>query len=132
MVLDITAASGRVNYGSIADKLEVGNLIRTQLDSFNWFKKEGLRELFDEINLIPNRGAWLEIETSNKDVLTVKIDRKRKVPVTTLVRALGYASNDDIRAFFAEVDIDPDHRYIDATLEKDPSTSVEEALIELY
>src|SRR5207237_878021 len=82
--------------------------------------------------LIPNRGAWLEIETSSKDILTVKIDRKRKVPVTTLVRALGYASNDDIKAFFADVDSDPEHQYIAATLEKDPSATVEEALIELY
>ncbi|HEV7680050.1 MAG TPA: DNA-directed RNA polymerase subunit beta [Candidatus Dormibacteraeota bacterium] len=245
MVLDTASRASRVSYGSIADKLEVGNLIQTQLDSFNWFMKEGLRELFDEINpitdytgknyelrfldyefggpkndqeecrqrdmtfsaplrintrlhiktgenageikeaevfmgdfammteegtfivngtervvvsqlvrspgvyftaaedrvsgrllyaakLIPNRGAWLEIETSSKDIVTVKIDRKRKVPVTTLVRALGYGSNDAIREFFADVDIDPEHRYIDATLDKDPTTSVEEALIELY
>src|SRR6267378_3886964 len=52
MVLSTAARSSRVNYGQIADKLEVGNLIQTQLDSFEWFKKEGLRELFDEINPI--------------------------------------------------------------------------------
>jgi DNA-directed RNA polymerase subunit beta len=245
MVLSSTTPSVRKSYGKIADKLEVGNLIQTQLDSFEWFKREGLRELFNEINpitdytgknyelrfldyefgppkfdeeecrqrdmtfsaplrintrlhiktgenageikeaevfmgdfammtpegtfivngtervvvsqlvrspgvyftsaedrtsgrtlfaakLIPNRGAWLEIETSNKDILTVKIDRKRKVPVTTLVRALGYGSNDDIKAFFADVDTDTDHQYIQATLDKDPTTSVEEALVELY
>ena len=245
MVLNATTPSRRQSYGRIADKLEVGNLIQTQLDSFEWFKREGLRELFDEINpitdytgknyelrfldyefgapkfdeeecrqrdmtfsaplrintrlhiktgesageikeaevfmgdfammtaegtfivngtervvvsqlvrspgvyftaaedrttgrmlyaakLIPNRGAWLEIETSSKDVLTVKIDRKRKVPVTTLVRALGYASNEDIRSFFADHDVDPEHPYIQATLDKDPTTTVEEALIELY
>ena len=245
MVLSLTTTAARKSYGQIADKLEVGNLIQTQLDSFEWFKREGLRELFNEINpitdytgknyelrfldyefgepkydeedcrqrdmtfsaplriqtrlhiktgenageikeaevfmgdfammtgegtfivngtervvvsqlvrspgvyftaaedrttgrllyaakLIPNRGAWLEVETSSKDVLTVKIDRKRKVPVTTLVRAIGYASNDDIRAFFADVDEDPEHQYIAATLEKDGSTTVEEALVELY
>jgi DNA-directed RNA polymerase subunit beta len=245
MVLTASRLSNRHSYGKITDRLEVGNLIQTQLDSFRWFCTEGLRELFDEINpitdytgknyelrfleyefgapkfdeeecrqrdmtfsaplristrlhiktgenageikeaevfmgdfammttegtfivngtervvvsqlvrspgvyftgaedrtsgrllysakLIPNRGAWLEIETSGKDVLTVKIDRKRKVPVTTLVRALGYASNDDIKSFFAEQDIDPEHQYIAATLDKDPTTSVEEALIELY
>jgi len=245
MVLSLSTTAARKSYGQIADKLEVGNLIQTQLDSFEWFKREGLRELFNEINpitdytgknyelrfldyefgepkydeedcrqrdmtfsaplrintrlhiktgenageikeaevfmgdfammtgegtfivngtervvvsqlvrspgvyftaaedrttgrllyaakLIPNRGAWLEVETSSKDVLTVKIDRKRKVPVTTLVRAIGYASNDDIRAFFADVDNDPEHQYIAATLEKDGSTSVEEALVELY
>src|SRR5215468_12755300 len=52
MVLDTAARASRVIYGQIADKLEVGNLIQTQLDSFDWFKKEGLRELFDEINPI--------------------------------------------------------------------------------
>src|ERR1039457_1326592 len=222
MVLSASTSSSRRNYGQIADKLEVGNLIQTQLDSFARFCKARLRTLYDELNpitdytgknydlrfldyefgapksdeeecrqrdmtysaplriqtrlhiktgenageiketevfmgdfpmmtpqgtfivngtervvvsqlvrspgvyftgsedrvsgrmlfsakLIPNRGAWLEIETSNKDVLTVKIDRKRKVPVTTLVRALGYAGNDDIRAFFADADNDPEH-----------------------
>jgi DNA-directed RNA polymerase subunit beta len=82
--------------------------------------------------LIPNRGAWLEIETSSKDVLTVKIDRKRKVAVTSLVRALGYESNDEILALFADVDSDADHHYVQATLDRDPSTNVNEALVELY
>ena len=84
------------------------------------------------VKFIPNRGAWLEIETSTKDVLTAKIDRKRKFQATTLIRALGYPSDDDIRHFFRDVDTDPEHRYIDATLEKDPSHDVNEALIELY
>jgi DNA-directed RNA polymerase subunit beta len=52
MALTTAAHSSRSSYGQIADKLEVGNLIQTQLDSFEWFKKEGLRELFDEINPI--------------------------------------------------------------------------------
>jgi DNA-directed RNA polymerase subunit beta len=84
------------------------------------------------VKFIPNRGAWLEIETSNKDVLTAKIDRKRKFQATTLIRALGYPSDDDIRHFFRDVETDPEHRYVDATLEKDPSHDVNEALIELY
>ena len=46
--------------------------------------------------LIPNRGAWLEFETSNKDVLTVKVDRKRKIPVTTLLRSVGFGTDDEI------------------------------------
>ncbi|MGH7609780.1 MAG: DNA-directed RNA polymerase subunit beta [Candidatus Dormibacteria bacterium] len=84
------------------------------------------------VKFIPNRGAWLEIETSSKDVLTAKIDRKRKFQATTLIRALGYPSDDDIRHFFRDVDTDAEHKYIDATLEKDPSHDVNEALIELY
>src|SRR5437870_7431987 len=241
MVLPAITLATRTSYGRIADKLEVGNLIQTQLDSFEWFKREGLRELFNEINpitdytgknyelrfldyefgdpkydeeecrqrdmtfsaplrintrlhiktgenageikeaevfmgdfammtkegtfiingtervvvsqlvrspgvyftaaedrttgrllyaakLIPNRGAWLEIETSSKDVLTVKIDRKRKVAVTSLVRALGYESNEDIRRLFAEVDSDNEHRYVDSTLDTDASSSRDDAL----
>ncbi|TME87820.1 MAG: DNA-directed RNA polymerase subunit beta, partial [Chloroflexi bacterium] len=235
----------RVTYGRIPDMLPVAELIETQIRSFNWFKREGLRELFEEINpitdytgknyelkfldyefgqpkfdkeecrnrdmtfaaplrintrltirtgenageikesevfmgdfpimteegtfivngtervvvsqlvrspgiyftssedrasgrmlyaakLIPNRGAWLEIETSGKDVLTVKIDRKRKIPVTTLVRALGYGSNNEIKALFADVDNNGEHKFIQSTLEKDSSTDVNDALVEMY
>src|SRR5581483_6271256 len=57
--------------------------------------------------LIPNRGAWLEFETSNKNLLTVKIDRKRKIPVTTLLRAIGYGTNEEIIEFFKGI-INPD------------------------
>jgi DNA-directed RNA polymerase subunit beta len=89
------------------------------------------RQLYSA-KLIPNRGAWLEIETSNKDIVTVKIDRKRKIPVTTLVRALGYGTSEEIKSLFADVDIDDHHRYIATTLEKDPAQDQQEALIELY
>jgi len=235
----------RVSYGQIPEMLPVADLIETQIRSFNWFKREGLRELFEEINpitdytgknyelkfldyefgqpkfdkeecrnrdmtyaaplrintrltirtgenageikesevfmgdfpimteegtfivngtervvvsqlvrspgiyftsgedrasgrmlyaakLIPNRGAWLEIETSGKDILTVKIDRKRKIPVTTLVRALGYGSNNEIKALFADVDNNPEHKFIQSTLDKDSSTDVNDALVEMY
>src|SRR5579884_2104849 len=61
--------------------------------------------------LIPNRGAWLEFETSNKDILSVKVDRKRKIPITTLLRAIGFSSDDEIVSLFSEVD-NGDHRYI--------------------
>jgi DNA-directed RNA polymerase subunit beta len=81
--------------------------------------------------LIPSRGAWLEFETSNRDVLTVKVDRKRKIPVTTLLRAIGYGTNEEILALFAEVDTG-DRRYIQETLLKDPTHSQEEALLEIY
>src|SRR6202171_4055379 len=241
MISEMRAPS-RLSYGRIPNLVELKDLIAIQTESFVWFKSEGLRELFDEINpitdytgknfelrfldyefgppkfseeecrnrdmtyaaplriktrltvketgeikesdvymgdfaimteegtfivngtervvvsqlvrspgiyftdaedrvtgrtlfpakLIPNRGAWLEIETSNKDILTVKIDRKRKIPVTSLVRALGYETNEEILNLFADVDIDADHRYIQSTLDKDPSTTVNEALIELY
>ncbi|MFN2520919.1 MAG: DNA-directed RNA polymerase subunit beta [Candidatus Limnocylindria bacterium] len=82
--------------------------------------------------LIPNRGAWLEFETSNKDVISVKVDRKRKLTVTTLLRAIGYSSNDEIRALFNSLDTDPTHQYIASTLDKDPTTNTNEGLVEVY
>src|SRR5437660_1429108 len=62
--------------------------------------------------LLPNRGAWLEFETSTRDVLTVKVDRKRKIPVTPLLRALGYGTHDDLEQLFADVDTDSAHQYL--------------------
>src|SRR5436309_861590 len=82
--------------------------------------------------LIPNRGAWLEFETSNKDVISVKVDRKRKLTVTTLLRAIGYSSNEEIAALFTNLDADPEHQYIASTLEKDPTTNTNEGLVEVY
>jgi DNA-directed RNA polymerase subunit beta len=246
-------APARQNYGRIPNLIELSDLIATQIESFEWFRTEGLRELFDEMNpitdytgknyelrfldydfgepkfsveecrnrdmtyhaplrirtrltiretgeikesevymgdfatmteegtfivngtervvvsqlvrspgvyftatddvvsgrklygakLIPNRGAWLEIETSAKDVLTVKIDRKRKVPVTVLLKALelqqlkGKETDREtqrraITELFHDVDSDAEHHYIESTLEKDVTLKTEEALVELY
>src|SRR2546422_5935664 len=256
MVLSVSSPAARSSYGRIPDKLEVGNLIQTQLDSFEWFRSEGLRELFNEINpitdytgknyelrfldyefgdpkydeeecrqrdmtfsaplrintrlhiktgesageikevevfmgdfammtnegtfiingtervvvsqlvrspgvyftaaedpntgrklfgakLIPNRGAWLEIETSAKDLLTVKIDRKRKVPVTVLLKALELpqlrGTDNDREAqkrvfleLFGDVDDDAEHHYMESTFEKDTTARTDDALLELY
>src|SRR5437660_2737375 len=247
----------RVSFARIPDIRPMPGLIQIQLDSFEWFKKEGLRELFDEISpiedftgknlslefivppepfgkpkysedecrdrdatyaaplnvrarlinketgeiiekdifmgdfplmtkegtfiingaervvvsqlvrspgvyftvdedattgrrlfaakLIPDRGAWLEFETSNKNLLTVKIDRKRKLPVTTLLRALAslakeqwYGEQLDLTTdqglldAFLDVDTDPNVRYIQVTLDRDPIKREDEALLELY
>ncbi len=252
----------RKSYSRLQEVLDLPPLIQVQLDSFNWFLKEGLRELFDEISpivgynkklelwfgdyrlgdpkysqeecrerdmtysaplwvnvklinketgemieqdvfigdfplmtergtfiingaervvvsqlirspgayftleedrqtgrelcyakLIPGRGAWLEFETSRKDVLSVKIDRKRKLPLTTLLRALaevgktkeGYdefllplgpvikeGTDEELLALFEDVDTDPEHPFIQATIEKDPTKDGKEALIDIY
>ncbi|MCC6627334.1 MAG: DNA-directed RNA polymerase subunit beta [Chloroflexi bacterium] len=232
----------RRSFGRIEAPLEIPNLIQVQLTSFDWFKREGLRELFDEISpisdftgktmelrfkdyefgeprysvvecrerdmtyavplrvkvelliketgeikeseifmgdfpmmtdhgtfvingaervvvsqlvrspgvyftpvkdpstgrdlftakLIPNRGAWLEFETHNRDVLSVKVDRKRKIPVTILLRAIGYGSDDELFDAFADVDTNPEHRYLQATIDREPTKGKDEALIELY
>ncbi|HXG39571.1 MAG TPA: DNA-directed RNA polymerase subunit beta [Candidatus Limnocylindrales bacterium] len=89
------------------------------------------RQLFTA-KVIPNRGAWLEFETAKTDQLYVKVDRKRKIPATTLLRAVGYESNEEIAALFAPVDVDPEHPYIAQTLDRDVARNQQEALIEVY
>ncbi|MEI8143554.1 MAG: DNA-directed RNA polymerase subunit beta [Candidatus Berkelbacteria bacterium] len=82
--------------------------------------------------IIPNRGAWLEIESSSRGVITVKIDRKRRIPITTVLRAFGMSTNEEIKAAFADVDVNPEMRFIDNTLAKDPASNYEEGLVETY
>ncbi len=81
--------------------------------------------------IIPGRGAWLEFETASNGAIYVKIDRRRKLPVTTLLRALGHNKTSEIKSMFSDVDTG-DVKYIDATLEKDPARGSNEALIEVY
>jgi DNA-directed RNA polymerase subunit beta len=80
--------------------------------------------------VIPGRGAWLEFETAANGALFVKIDRKRKIPVTTLLRALGM-SEAQMKDVFKHVD-QGKNNYLQATLDKDPSKGTSEALIEVY
>ena len=80
--------------------------------------------------IIPGRGAWLEFETDTKGVIYVKIDRRKKVPVTTLLRALGRKKT-EIVADFKDIDTG-DVRYIENTFEKDPSDNQGSALLEIY
>ncbi|EKD87352.1 MAG: hypothetical protein ACD_36C00121G0001, partial [uncultured bacterium] len=79
----------------------------------------------------PMHGSWLEFIATRNDVLMVRIDRRRKFVASTLLRALGISTNEEIKKQFADVET-PDHRYIDATLEKDPTTNQTEAVLELY
>ncbi len=82
--------------------------------------------------IIPSRGAWLDIETSAKNIITVKIDRKRRIPITTLLRAFGYGTDDEIMSLFSDVDVDENRKYIESTLKKDPANNHEEGLVETY
>src|SRR5687767_14643474 len=235
------AATARKHYSRIPEVLPIPNLIELQLDSFQWFLENGLRELFDEISpiqdftgrvmelrfreyefeepkyselecrtrdltfskplyvwvelllketgetieqrvymgdfpfmteegtfiingaervvvsqlvrspgvyytatedpatgrnlfnakVIPNRGAWLEFETAARGQLYVKVDRKRKLEATKLLRAVGYENNDEMSALFARIDTG-EVPYIAATLEKDSTQTRAEALIEVY
>jgi DNA-directed RNA polymerase subunit beta len=242
----------RQNYARTQEILNVPDLIQIQLDSFRWFKEEGLRELFDEISpiqdftgtrlelrfgdysfgepkysesecrlrdmtyaaplkvtvelsvretqeikeqelfmgdfplmtkngtfvingaervvvsqlvrspgvyftieqdptsgrdlcfakLIPNRGAWLEFETSNKNILSVKVDRKRKIPITTLLRAvdsdpaiddeLSLGTDERMLTLFSDMEEDNEQLYIRATIEREPCRNKRQALEEFY
>ncbi len=82
--------------------------------------------------LRPLRGSWLELSVGRGDVITVKIDKHRKIAVTTLLRAIGIATNEEILEAFKDVDSNPDHQYIQATLQKDTTATTAEALLEIY
>ena len=81
--------------------------------------------------IIPGRGAWMEFETASNGAIYVKIDRRRKMPATTLLRALGYPKTSEIKELFADIDTG-DVKYIDETLDKDTARGANEALIEVY
>ncbi len=111
-----------------AERVVVSQLIRSSGVFFTAEPHSG-RNLYGA-KVIPVRGAWLEFETAAAGVLYVKIDRKRKIPVTTLLRALGL-SQEQIKEAFKHVD-QGETSYIDNTLEKDPASGTSEALIEVY
>jgi DNA-directed RNA polymerase subunit beta len=97
-----------------------------------FFSKSALANGMHNAKIIPKRGAWLELETDKKGVVTVKIDRKRKIPITSLLRVFGYQTDESILKLFKEVTKDPEHDYILNTLEKDSSKSIDEAYQSIY
>jgi DNA-directed RNA polymerase subunit beta len=114
-----------------AERVVVSQLVRSPGVYFDRSADPTTGKLVSSAKLIPNRGAWLEFETSNRDVISVKVDRKRKMPVTILLRAIGMV-DEELQEAFADVDTNPDRPYIQTTLDKDPTKQRDEALIELY
>ena len=82
--------------------------------------------------IIPNRGAWLEMETDANGVIWVKIDRKRKVAITSLLRAFGYSTDEQLLDLFKDVDVHPSIKYIEATIGKDVAEDEDGGLKEVY
>ena len=82
--------------------------------------------------VLPRSGVWLEFETSRSGVMSVRIDRKRKITATTLLRIFGLEKDQDIINTFVGVETNPEINYIESTLAKDPASSYEEACIEIY
>jgi DNA-directed RNA polymerase subunit beta len=115
-----------------AERVVVSQLVRSPGVYYSEAEDPTSGRMLFSAKVIPNRGAWLEFETNNKDQLWVKVDRKRKLAATTLLRAVGYESNDEITALFAGIDSDPEHPYISSTLDKDLTHTQQDALIEVY
>ena len=115
-----------------AERVVVSQLVRSPGVYYSAVEDPTSGRTLYSAKVIPNRGAWLEFETSNKDLLSVKVDRKRKIAATTLLRAVGYEHNDEISGLFAMVDTDPEHQYIASTLDKDLTRTQQDALIEVY
>lgn len=112
------------------ERVVVSQIIRSPGVLFTSERSAGI-EYFGA-KIIPDRGAWLELETNNKNIIYVKIDRKRKIPVTTLLRAFGLSSDQEIIDTFKDVNNNPDRNYINATLTKDPADNTQEGLLEVY
>ncbi|MBQ2747659.1 MAG: DNA-directed RNA polymerase subunit beta, partial [Firmicutes bacterium] len=108
-----------------AERVVVTQLVRSPGPYFDKeIDKSGKNLFFTTV--IPNRGAWLEYETDSNEIISVRVDRTRKQPVTTLLRALGFGSNQEIIDIFGE-----EPRLL-KTLEKDTTTNYEEGLKEIY
>jgi DNA-directed RNA polymerase subunit beta len=82
--------------------------------------------------VLPRSGVWLEFETSRSGVLSVRIDRKRKIAATTLLRIFGLEKDEEIKQAFSGVETNPEINYIDSTIAKDPASTYDEASIEVY
>ncbi|MBR4262008.1 MAG: DNA-directed RNA polymerase subunit beta [Bacilli bacterium] len=108
-----------------AERVIVSQLVRSPSVYFNReVDKSGRVSITSQI--IPTRGTWLEFETDARDVLYVRIDRTRKVPITTLLRAFGLSSDEEILEVFGK------NEYLENTLAKDSTRNTDEALIEIY
>ena len=109
-----------------AERAIVSQLVRSPGVYYDYKIEEKTGKKLFNSTIIPNRGAWLEYESDMNDVIYVKIDKNRKLPITTFVRSLGVATNEQIRSLLG------DDEKISSTLEKDSSTGVDDALIEVY
>ena len=109
-----------------AERVIVSQLVRSPGVYYAVEKDKVGKDLF-KATVIPNRGAWLEYEMDSNDVVYVRIDKNRKIPITTFIRALGIGTNTEISEYF-----DSDPRLAATILQKDSTTTTEEGLIEVY
>lgn len=116
-----------------AERVVVSQLLRSPGVYFTLEEDPTTGRRLCRAKLIPVRGAWLEFETSGRDVISVKIDGRRKIPVTTLLRAIGHSSDEQLLSLFPEQDGNNEHQFIKSTIDKEPSVKDEQdALIDIY
>jgi DNA-directed RNA polymerase subunit beta len=113
------------------ERVVISQLIRSPGVFFYLSRSSRFKRLFGA-KIIPSRGAWLEFETESSGVISVRIDRKRKIPATSLLRAFGIGKDEEIKKLFEDIDNNPEMQYIVSTLIADPASSEEEGLIEVY
>lgn len=114
------------------ERTVVNQLIRAEGVLFTGEPSPVTGQFLAGAKILPKSGVWLEFETSRNGVLSVRIDRKRKISATTLLRVFGLEEDDEIRKRFEGVETNPEINYINETLAKDPASSFEEACIEVY
>ncbi|HEX76017.1 MAG TPA: DNA-directed RNA polymerase subunit beta [Dehalococcoidia bacterium] len=116
-----------------AERVVVNQLLRSPGIYFRLQEDSATGNELCSAKLIPEHGAWLEFETTNKDIIFAKVNGKRKIPVATLLRALGYDNNDELLKLFQEVDTSPEHAFIQSTMDREPLVGTKvEALIDIY
>ncbi len=114
------------------ERAVVNQLVRSPGVFFSGEIDPSTGRMLHKAELRPLRGSWLEFQVTRGDIITIKIDRHRKIPATVLLRAIGLIEDDQTIRGFSDVDTDQDHSYIASTLEKDSTKTKEEAIIEIY
>ena len=116
-----------------AERVVVNQLLRSPGIYFSLQQDPASGRELCAAKLIPEHGAWLEFETSNRDVIFVKVDGKRKIPVAILLRAIGYDEDSELLELFRDVETSSEHTFIQSTMEREPSVSTKEkALVDIY
>ncbi|MDZ4243773.1 MAG: DNA-directed RNA polymerase subunit beta, partial [Candidatus Doudnabacteria bacterium] len=113
------------------ERVVISQLIRSPGVFFSLSRSSRFKRFFGA-KIIPSRGAWLEFETESSGVISVRIDRKRKIPATSILRAFGIGKDEEIKKLFENVDTDPEMKYIISTIVADAASNQDEGLIEMY
>jgi DNA-directed RNA polymerase subunit beta len=114
------------------ERAVVTQLVRSPGVFFSGDADVATKRVLFKAELRPLRGSWLEVNVGRRDVLTVKIDRRRKMPATVLLRAIGYGTDDEIRELYKDILTKDEQGLLEKTLEKDACKGQNEALLEIY